>query len=445
MTDSEDTRDTTDFESVETDEEAESDDLSAEEEAAQLAAVFSELRARCEEFSIECHEERDFDDEPMFRIDVPAGRRTRSVFIWTAEKGRALLEERFEQFRYLGDYEAICSYEGGTIEAALRNIGSATPRRIAKAFGLPDENVTRSELPDIGVRGDGPYADLSVSLTSPSVLLRRLSRPGPRRFALRIEGLHLRGHDAYVQALETVANSWFFETDAKYALAFALERRRVPPRRRRFQRGAAPVGFPRSAYDSEPMSLYWYARGAAGMPLLQFLAFYQAIEFYFPAYSQADARQKLQNIVKDPEFNPHSDRHIGRLVDVLVARGRSPFGDERAQLRATVRATVDVHEIRDLVDEQGNAEFFAKKISGLTEVTLKSTLSDVDLMDHVADRLYDIRCRIVHTKETSDGDEFGLLLPFSRQADQLGHDIELVRIVCRRVLVANSRPFSLHN
>jgi hypothetical protein len=38
------------------------------------------------------------------------------------------------------------------------------------------------------------------------------------------------------------------------------------------------------------------------MPLLQFLAFYQVIEFYFPTYSQAEAHRKLKAILKDPPF-----------------------------------------------------------------------------------------------------------------------------------------------
>ncbi len=39
------------------------------------------------------------------------------------------------------------------------------------------------------------------------------------------------------------------------------------------------------------------------MPLLQFLAYYQSIEYYFPMYSGREAQEKIKNLVKDPSFD----------------------------------------------------------------------------------------------------------------------------------------------
>lgn len=64
------------------------------------------------------------------------------------------------------------------------------------------------------------------------------------------------------------------------------------------------------------------------------------------------------------------------------------------------------------------------------------------IRESAADRIYDVRCRIVHSKESEAyGDA---ILPFSPEADLLAqHDIELVRFIARRVLVAASRPLSV--
>jgi hypothetical protein len=53
------------------------------------------------------------------------------------------------------------------------------------------------------------------------------------------------------------------------------------------------------------------------MPLLEFLAYYQAIEFFFPRYSETALRGRIETLVKDPRFSPHNARDVGRLVDVL--------------------------------------------------------------------------------------------------------------------------------
>jgi hypothetical protein len=50
---------------------------------------------------------------------------------------------------------------------------------------------------------------------------------------------------------------------------------RVIRRSRRKPDLTSDFQYPRIEFDEAPISLYWYARSAAGMPLLQFLAFYQ--------------------------------------------------------------------------------------------------------------------------------------------------------------------------
>ena len=62
------------------------------------------------------------------------------------------------------------------------------------------------------------------------------------------------------------------------------------------------------------------------------------------------------------------------------------------------------------------------------------------LTTQVANRIYDIRCRIVHAKE--DGGPSGntdVLLPFSAEADLLGPDVMLVRFVAQKAIIAGRR------
>lgn len=56
-------------------------------------------------------------------------------------------------------------------------------------------------------------------------------------------------------------------------------------------------------------------------------------------------------------------------------------------------------------------------------------------------RIYEIRCKIVHTKADARDPEVELLLPFSKEADLLQFDIDLIQYVAQQVLIAGSRPF----
>jgi hypothetical protein len=61
-----------------------------------------------------------------------------------------------------------------------------------------------------------------------------------------------------------------------------------------------------------------------------------------------------------------------------------------------------------------------------------------DHRNKVAERIYQIRNRIVHTK--SEHDELGPLFPFDSEVNVLEHDLALVRFLAQKTLVASARP-----
>jgi len=175
------------------------------------------------------------------------------------------------------------------------------------------------------------------------------------------------------------------------------------------------------------------------MPLLQFLAFYHSLEFYFPVYSQLEAQRRIRNILKDPGFQVDRDADLGRVLAVARTTGGRGFGDERSQLRATLQECLDVNELRSFVRaDDARKEFFATKSKALGLSALPIDREEADLRGEVANRIHEIRCKIVHTNAGGDGD-VDLLLPFSEEAEALGFDIDLIQYVSQRVLIASSR------
>jgi hypothetical protein len=264
---------------------------------------------------------------------------------------------------------------------------------------------------------------------------------------LKLSDCQVTTHDEALAVLKKTAGSFFFQIDMLSDVAMTLEReRRPPPRRvRKKVNLQTELQYPSTEFDEAPLSLYWYGRSASGLPLLQFLAFYQVIEFYFPAYSKAEAQRKLKAILKDPTFRGDRDADIGKLLAAIyVSRGGS-FGDERSQLRATLTECVDPNSLRIFLESvPERKEFYIK---GKNQPYHKIPLANpaVDLRNDVADRLYDIRCKIVHSKNDSRDGEIELLLPYSKEAAQLFFDIDLVQYLAQWVLIAGSTRFSGNN
>src|ERR1022692_4575856 len=247
-----------------------------------------------------------------------------------------------------------------------------------------------------------------------------------------------------VEVLEKFSNTILFELDIKRNIPLVLvrDRRRLARTRRPVSDEAdvADLKFPSFEYPQQPMSLYWYARSAAGMPLLQYLAYYQALEFFFPIYSQMDAHRRVRNILKDPSFSVHRDTDINRLLSAVGPGYGRGFGGELAQLRATLQECIDPDELRRFATELPERLDWFSKSKTVTEKRLPIANASADLRNDVADRIYDLRCKIVHTKIAESETGVDLLLPFSREAEALDHDIDLIQFIARRVLIASSGP-----
>ncbi|MFW9738978.1 hypothetical protein V3H21_22280 [Vibrio parahaemolyticus] len=113
-------------------------------------------------------------------------------------------------------------------------------------------------------------------------------------------------------------------------------------------------------YDSEALSLYWYAQSALGMPLLQYLALYQVVEFYYPIYSELAAQKKVANALKDPCFNHHSEKDVAKIFNIVKAS--TSTRSELSQLESTLKECVDASELRDwLKSDTKREEYFRSK------------------------------------------------------------------------------------
>lgn len=441
-----------------------------------------ELRRRCEAAGLQFDdsEVEDFekyaaedlgDDHPLFAswITFPRGRKTRDVEVELLPRlplVRWFLREPFEEYTYLGRFEASWSRARRLIECNLVDATSNAllwtqePWRlggVAKTLGLeisdppdPDERVSLTPIGGLKV-SIGPSSNMQTMLShsydvGPYEDEETAQQEIPRTLTLRIEGAEVSRHDDAVELLERVGNAVLFGVDLSLGLALTLERERTgshgPATPKREDGGVVSLPPVRFEYDREPMGLYWYAKSASGLPLLRFLVNYQVMEFYFPVYSEAEAQRTLRNVLKDPSFDPSRDADVARLLSAIKvgAKGRT-YGNESEQLEATIRASVTADDLRDFLIS-GNEERYrfytsdeAKKI---VAETIPVRRESDDHRGAVAKRIYAIRNRIVHTKGSFEERE--PLLPFDREAAHLGHDVELVEFLAQKVLIASSRP-----
>ena len=396
-------------------------------------------------------------------FEINAGReKYECIALNNQEYLKQVLETEFDDFKFINGYEAIWSKEKNVIEAEIYTadfFGNSILDRLNRLISKPDENEADEEEEDITQINFPNFGDINIAIGHcsrefaflTSSRERGMRRLNSKRLTLKIINSEKTTHDSAKETLEKIANSIFFQIDLAFEISIILqsqresfiERRDKRSRKKLFIDKSANISEPKYEYDSEPISLYWYAKESSNMPIFQYLAFYQSIEFYFPIYSSYQAKQKIQSLIKDPRFNPNRDADITKIISTIKSSSGSSFGNEREQLKATISACIENSELRSFIeeDEKRNQYFLENKGKGISIQKISLKNETADLISEVSERIYQIRCRIVHSKASES--DFEVLLPYSSEVRTMNYDIELIEFISRKVLITSSRPIKI--
>lgn len=273
--------------------------------------VLKNVKGRCDTAGIGFKDLTDDRGISIYQLSFKSGRERREIEFWDQNDVAELVGQPFERYVYLSGLEAVCNYEDGEIEAAVYPAGSITPAETyARLFGVEFRNFDVSDAKLVVPPSE--VAGVSLEIGPPSKLFLSISDTiGPKALTLKIRGISAKTHDDAVAYLDKVGSSLFFQLELLAGVALMVRKKRLPRRRLQTDGAVKPdLNFPVREFDQAPLSLYWYGRSAAGMPLLQYLAYYQVIEFYFPIYSQSEAHRKVKAVLRNPAFRGERDADI---------------------------------------------------------------------------------------------------------------------------------------
>ncbi len=426
--------------------------------------VVGKIGDRCEKANIETEVETSSDVEVnYFFVKLPSGRYKRTLYITDKDEASRLNGIAFEKYVFVEGYDGICCYKDGTIEVLIRTLSEIMPEiligRLLNIGFKEIKKIKREEL-KFEVKGDvAGGKSVSVSIGFPTkelLILGELEFIFPaeeavKRLTIKIKGVKINNNIEAVVVLEKLANAFFFGINTSLKIAMMLDVNVEPVKlktanivrfgKRRKKR--IPLHFPTYEYDTEPINLYWYANSARGMPLLKFLAYYQVLEYYFPFYAGKEVQMGMANILKEPSFDPNSSQDINRITSIVLLKMKGGYGEEKAQLRATIKGCVNDKEVVNVLGEEHIIEYFGEEYKRISIVRINLKNKDVGIRDQLADRIYDIRCKIVHTKESEE--EKGRILPFTKQESLLYIENEIMEFLASKALIANSRKIDISN
>lgn len=186
------------------------------------------------------------------------------------------------------------------------------------------------------------------------------------------------------------------------------------------------IPFPIRRYDAIPVALYAAGNAADRDPLERYLKYYQVLEYYMPR--AADDLMKKQGVDK-----------IGKAITPYPTGSDDSLRIERNKLAAVIDdAVTEVQIVGFLrggrVLSTLNDQAIIRDVRTLPTDSNGNPVPGWNYRYDLSERIYDIRCRIVHAKESHGVNNSDPLLPYGQEARDLDADIAVVRFLAERVL-----------
>ena len=371
------------------------------------------------------------------KFDLLAGREEREVVVDADGAADLLADEHFLDWRSLTHYNGIWNHATSTIEVEVR-VPRLFPTRMMLRGLLGHPGTEEAEPLVI----DDPSAKRRLLLgdahgTAAAVLTNPAARRRHRApLTIRCEGYEISTTEDAEELIERVTDAFFFdlEINGRASLVLARLESRPPLDRRRTRKPKDP-SFPESQYPHAPLVLYRLGRDRSLPPVIRYWALYQVLEYFFSRYADLDALRRLQRHVRSPLFDPHQDEDLVKAISIV---GRSANLRERESLVTTLEAVTSADEVRAVIDDFDIGEVLRKLGRELSKEAVNPE-SD-DLIKQLALRIYDIRNRIVHSKDTGISDSGPGVLAGTPDDDLVARELPLLDYLAQQALVASAGP-----
>jgi hypothetical protein len=313
-------------------------------------------------------------------------------------------------------------------------------RFLSLPFDASPERATRDDRVHLVNEAGGPCIELSNASPLAMALYGPTRVSGlPLLLTVKIDYCSSMTEQALINKVDELIRSLVYELDIRNGKLYGISTRPLVSDVEPFAHPRVKIDkirYPEIKIRREVADLFNFAGHVWTNRPLAFLSYYQTLEYFMPIAVRQDVFRKIRGELKDPTFDRDNDECVLRIIGTIERGSRLTEAD---QLRTLVRD----YARRDRLEEffaidWGNHFTKLGPIYGAEPINLENRSKD--LCDQISDRIYRIRNRIVHAKDDPRYEDARVLLPRSQEAEALGPDIELVRLLATEAILAARLP-----
>lgn len=205
------------------------------------------------------------------------------------------------------------------------------------------------------------------------------------------------------------------------------------------------INAPRRIYNEN--LLYYYQQALSTQnPVLQYLSFYQIIEYFYYDVSNEDLVKEVKDTITNPDF---SYKKLESIEKVIIKVKDWKFREKQAT-RLVLEKFLKLDELKNNLISYDKDYYKLIKSKGVKfAAAQKITESDKGIdVSSLSNRIYKVRNSLIHSKEGSlifTEKERGVYIPFTEHEEELRREIPLMMFVAEQVIINSSKELNEAN
>jgi hypothetical protein len=267
-----------------------------------------------------------------------------------------------------------------------------------------------------------------------------------RAITISIENLS----DIKLEELESevrlILNSVLFDIEYNFNLAFELISinsllRKI--RRRPKAKYDIPLSTIELTYKKYIPELIDYFHTAEKVDYLPFkyICYFHTIEYFQDKSAYFIVREKLKQIIQKPDFSLNINNYASQALN-LIKQESEKHQTDKVKIQRVFKQFVDITELKSYLEEIGLLDYF------LNECTMQFSKSlvlpaldfssEVKLIETLTNRIYSMRCSIVHSNPDFDDKKGVPFLATIENIDKLRYEIELIMEISKSIILKSA-------
>jgi len=173
------------------------------------------------------------------------------------------------------------------------------------------------------------------------------------------------------------------------------------------------------------------------IPELQYLAFYQVLEYFFVGVSDESLYGKLRSRLANPSFRL-VPKYLDQVINDVV--GHAKMTDETEMLKLVLDKYLDEQQLSDFItryEEYLGDRWYTKKRERFG-VELEVKTQSGHLIGNIAKIIRTVRNALVHSSDRFE--RIGRHVPFSASSELVEREVPLLKFLAERVIMASAEP-----